>query len=156
MKKKGIILYLLYFTIFNIAKSQITESQAKSLLFSRITELTEYEGIFDIKSVLINSSVCKSDKEVIINDRIAIIKINDELKVMSLTNKEEIGKIVLRYQNGYFGELITTGFSKYPNLKIRGVWWDTDIEYNQQYHQFAHSQVTNEIKRIRNYCQFPE
>jgi S1-C subfamily serine protease len=156
MKKKGIILFLLYFTIFNIAKSQITESQAKSLLFNRITELTEYEGIYNIKSVRINSSVCNSEREVTINDRIAIIKINEELKVMSLTNRQEIGKIVLRYQNGYYGELITTGFCKYPNLKITKVWWDTEIEHNADYYQFAHSQIINEINRIKNYCRFPD
>jgi len=155
----NIFFSLFLFLIFinpNISNAQLSESQAKSLLFSRILEMSEYEGIYDIKSVIIRSTVCNSEKEVIINDRIAIIKINDELKVMSLTNRQEIGKIILRYQNGYFGELITTGFSKYPNLKITKVWWDTEIKFREDYHHIAHNQIINEVNRINNYCNAPD
>jgi S1-C subfamily serine protease len=140
----------------NNSAAQLTESQVKSLLFSRISEISEYEGIYDIETVYISSTVCNTKKEVSINDRIAIIKINDQLNVMSLTNRQEIGKIVLRYQNGYFGELITTGFSKYPNLKITKVWWDTDIKFNEDYHPTAHNQIINEVNRINNYCNLPD
>lgn len=137
-------------------KGQLSEIQAKALLFNRITELSEYEGIFDIKSVFINSAVCHSEREVMITDRIAIIKMNDQLRVISLTDKQEIGQIVLRYQNGYYGNLITTGFSKYPNLKIRGDWWETEIGYNEDYHYYAQKQLLNEINRLKYQCNWPE
>lgn len=146
----------LFLLIPQSSQSQITEYQAKALLFSRITSLSEHEGIYDVKTATVRSTVCKIESEFSINERILIIKNGDQLQVTSITNKEEIGKIILQYNSGYDGELKTTGFSKYPNMKVRGCFWEAEIGPRESYHYFAHNSVTSEINRINNYCNWPD
>jgi S1-C subfamily serine protease len=112
---------------FDNIEAQYSEGNFKSLFFNRITNLTEFEGIFLIKSVSIGAPHCKDEKEIIVNEKIAIYNDGSILKVFNISKQNEIGTISLKYESGIEGKLTTTGYSDYMDSDIRKFFWYTSI-----------------------------
>jgi hypothetical protein len=152
--KKYLSILILLFTI--TCKGQYTTNVIKSLLYQRIDNLSNFEGIYIIKNVDIKSVPQCNEQNIIINDTIAIIEENNNLNVYSINDAQIIGKITLKYENGIYGTLNTSGFSNYPDCKITHLLWYAEYQMHETPHYSIPRNITNAINYQKSICGCPE
>ncbi len=153
------LLWLIFVLLwFQAIGAQYSEENFKSLFFSRITNLSEFEGIFLIKSVNIHAPNCERyDKEVLINEKISIYNEGSILKVFNITKNEPIGTISLKYENGIHGKLTTTGYSDFMDSEIRQFFWYTSIPIDSRISSLdLQPAVKSAIQIYRANCPCPQ
>ena len=149
-----VLIYLQYFTI----GAQYSEEVFKSLFYARITNLSEFEGIYTIKKASLVAPNCiENKKEVTINEKIAIYKDGTILKVYNISKQNDIGTIVLKYESGTYGKLKTSGLSNYMDSDIRKFFWYTEIPIDRRISSLDLSTtLKSAIQIYRNNCPCPE
>jgi len=148
-----IIKYLLPFVFLfpSIICCQNHLDFAKNRLFSKISNLDQLEGIYNVESVQIYRTNCK-EIEVNLNKKVSIIKNNEKIEVTDLENGELIGTIQEKYDNGFTGKLVTTGLSQFPDCDIRPLFWYAECPEKEDFHSFLNRHIKIALKTINNSC----
>ena len=152
MKSLILIICILIFPVYSMGQLTMNESEAKTILFSHMNELTKYEGIYKFSEVVLSVKDKQLHTDISIFEKVAVIKIKQEFKVFSLKSHTEIGKIDLSSDNDYYGDLIPNQFSDYPVMKTAPNQWYTEIEYGQDNYKFTNFKLIKEIKEIQKSC----